>query len=75
MRKPKEFRCELSSTGTCQYGGNKSFRYGFCSGTQGYCRHPRQKSPLYSWLTGNAIRCPLLQPTTAVAQNTADTVE
>jgi len=34
-----EYICPLSKTGTCKYGGNKTYNYGFISGIASYCYH------------------------------------
>jgi len=38
----KKYPCEMSQTGTCQYGGNKSYNYGFIRGAATYCRHEKR---------------------------------
>ena len=66
-RAQKEYQCDLSASGTCQYGGHKSFNYGFVSGSQDVCRHPvhrlhRGKArPIYPMLMDGPIKCPLLK--------------
>lgn len=39
----KEYPCPKATSGTCRYGGNKNYNYGFVSGTASFCRHPSQK--------------------------------
>ena len=55
----KEYPCELSKTGTCQYGGGKRFNYGFVSGTASYCR--KSKRFIYNLLFQKDIKCPLIK--------------
>ena len=57
----KEYICSLSLSGTCKYGGNKRFNYGFVSGTAEFCRHPKQKTFVDRMLFG-VIKCPKQDP-------------
>lgn len=59
--KPREYSCPLAESGKCQFGGGKSFNYGFMWGSHDYCRHPRQRTAVYNSLTGEPIACPLLK--------------
>lgn len=45
MKKMKKYPCFLADSNSyppcsivCEYGGNKSYNYGFCSGMASYCR-------------------------------------
>jgi hypothetical protein len=37
-KKMKKYYCSLSIDNQCQYGGNKTYDYGFLTGTGEYCR-------------------------------------
>ena len=46
-----KYPCRLSESGTCKYGRNKVYNYGFVSGTSGYCRLKKE------WIS-NMRECP-----------------
>ena len=53
-----KYPCPLSST-PCKYAGDKSFDYGFVSGSGTFCRHPTQKTFVDRILFGQIV-CPKL---------------
>ena len=46
-----KYPCKLSPTQWCKHGGNKSYNYGFTSGTASYCRKEKR-------FLGGMIICP-----------------
>ena len=38
----KKYPCDLSKTKECYYGGNKTYNFGFASGTAEYCRKEKK---------------------------------
>ncbi|KKK97355.1 hypothetical protein LCGC14_2653580 [marine sediment metagenome] len=47
-----KYPCYKSETGFCKYGGNKSYDYGFVSGTASYCKKAKK------WVA-DLEKCPL----------------
>ena len=52
-----KYNCPLRKE-PCKYAGLKRFNYGFMSGSEDYCRHPRIKRGIYSAI-GKDVSCPL----------------
>jgi hypothetical protein len=48
----KKYPCFLAVDGSCRYGGNKRYNYGFVSGMAGYCRFSKK------WVS-DLPKCPL----------------
>lgn len=59
----KTYPCDLSKTGSCRHGGNKTYSFGIMSGLAGYCRHPDERK-----FTDDMNKCPLTKQTTAGAE-------
>ncbi len=64
--KRKEYPCKLSPTGLCRYGGNKSYGYGFVSGTASFCYKDK------IWLHDVTI-CPLIRGGEEMTQDNPET--
>lgn len=52
--------CDLTGT-ECQFGGVRSFNYGFVRGTEDFCKHPRENRAIYGF-GGRETKCPLGLP-------------
>ena len=60
-----KYPCPLSKSGTCKYGGNKNYDYGFVRGTDSYCRKVKRwvsalkECPIEkAFMNGEEMDCP-----------------